>query len=121
MDTKAVADALVGMWSRGEWLQSGERFWADDVRSVEAVGGEMGDIRGKAAVRGKGEWWAANHEVHSAQVSGGPWINGDAFVVRFSMDLTSKLDGQRRQLDEVGVYTIRDGQIAEERFFYGGM
>ncbi len=46
-------------------------------------------------------------------------MNGDQFVVRFKMDLTQKETGNRIQMDEVGVYTIKNGKIAEERFFYG--
>jgi ketosteroid isomerase-like protein len=34
------------------------------------------------------------------------------------MDITVKETGARQQMDEVGVYTLKDGKIAEERFFY---
>jgi ketosteroid isomerase-like protein len=34
------------------------------------------------------------------------------------MDLTPKATGERITMDEVGLYTIRDGKIVEERFFY---
>ena len=120
MNTKAVADDLVAMWTRGEWEESGEKYWADDVVSVEAMGPPGADrtSRGKDAARAKGEWWQSNHEVHSSQVAGGPWMNGDQFVVQFKMDVTSKImGGQRIQLDETALYTIRDGKIVEERFF----
>ena len=53
-------------------------------------------------------------------MAGGPWINGDQFVVRFTMDVTQKQSGQRIAMDEAALYTIKDGKIAEERFFYGG-
>lgn len=121
MAVKDVAENLVAMWNRGEWVKSGETYWADDVVSVEAGGPPGMDpaSRGKDAVRGKGEWWQANHEVHSSQVSGGPWMNGDQFTVRFTMDVTPK-GGQRMTLDAIGLYTIKDDKIAEERFFYGG-
>jgi ketosteroid isomerase-like protein len=55
--------------------------------------------------------------VHDFEVTG-PFVNGDQFVVGFKMDLTPKSTGERTTMDEVGVYTIRDGKIAEERFFY---
>ena len=123
MDTKAVADDLVSLWKRGEWMESGERYWAEDVVSVEAGGPPGVDpvSRGKEAARAKSQWWADNHEVHSSEVAGGPWINGEQFVVRFVMDVTAKATGQRMHLDETALYTLRDGRIAEERFFYGGM
>jgi ketosteroid isomerase-like protein len=45
-------------------------------------------------------------------------VNGDQFTVRFKMDVTVKETGQRNQMDEIALYTIKDGKIAEERFFY---
>ena len=115
--TQEVAEDLVAMLKRGEFDASGEKYWADDVVSLEPMAGDMAEIRGKAGVRAKGEWWAANHEVHSSEVEG-PYVNGDQFAVRFKMDLTQKASGDRMTMDEVGVYTIRDGKIVEERFFY---
>lgn len=112
-----IANDLVAMWKAGEYDESGEKYWADDVVSYEnAPGGDMAEIRGKAGVRAKGEWWMANHEVHGAEVEG-PYINGDQFTVRFKMDLTPK-GGERHIMDEIGLYTIRNGKIAEEKFFY---
>lgn len=32
--------------------------------------------------------------------------------------MTPKESGQRTQMDEVGLYTVRNGKIVEERFFY---
>ncbi|MFN3523305.1 MAG: SnoaL-like domain-containing protein [Phenylobacterium sp.] len=119
MSTQEIANDLVALCKEGKFDEAGEKYWADDVLSVEAAPGDMAEVRGKDAVRGKGEWWNANHEIHSTEVEG-PYVNGDQFVVRFKMDLTQKASGQRMSMDEVGVYTVKDGKIAEERFFYGG-
>jgi ketosteroid isomerase-like protein len=115
--TQEVAQDLVAMLKQGQFDESGEKYWAEDVVSLEPMEGEMAEIRGKAGVKAKGDWWTANHEVHDVLVEG-PYVHGDQFVVRFKMDLTPK-GGGRTTMDEVGVYTIRDGKIAEERFFYG--
>jgi hypothetical protein len=114
--TQDVANDLVAMCKAGQFDESGEKYWADDVVSLEAMPGDMARIEGKAGVKAKGEWWAANHEVHDVIVEG-PYINGDQFAVRFKMELTPK-GGERRTMDEIGLYTIRNGKIAEERFFY---
>jgi ketosteroid isomerase-like protein len=116
--TQEVAQDLVAMLKQGQFDESGEKYWADDVVSLEPMEGDMARIEGKAGVRGKGEWWAANHEVHSSVVEG-PYVHGDQFVVRFKMELTPK-GGERITMDEVGVYTVKNGKIVEERFFYGG-
>ena len=98
---------------------------AVDRRSVGALAGPYGlhrhgqrGSRCRGAARGKGEWWADAHEIHSSEVEG-PYVNGDQFVVRFKMDLTQKASGERIKMDEVGLYTVKNGKIAEERFFYG--
>ena len=116
MNTQEIAHDLVALCKQGKFDEAGEKYWADDVLSVEAMGDEK-ESKGKDAARGKGEWWSANHEVHSSEVMG-PFINGDDFAVRFVMDLTLKETGARRQMDEVAFYRLKDGKIAEERFFY---
>ena len=116
MTTIDIAHDLVALCKAGKFDESGEKYWADDVVSVEAMGDEAVS-HGKAAARGKGEWWAGAHEIHSVEVEG-PYVNGDQFVVRFKMDMTVKETGVRQQMDEVGVYTMKNGKIAEERFFY---
>jgi hypothetical protein len=76
--------------------------------------GDMAVLNGRKAVEDKGQWRYANHEVHKVTVEG-PYVHGDQFIVRFTMEVTPK--GQKRiHLDEVGLYTVRDGKIVEERF-----
>lgn len=117
MDTATVAREFTDMCANGELTEAGEAFWAEDVVSLEPVPGEMARVEGREAVARKGEWWVANHEVHSVEVEG-PFVFEDQFAVRFSMDVTPK-DGDRMQMDEVALYTVRDGKIVEERFLYG--
>jgi ketosteroid isomerase-like protein len=118
MSTHDIAHDLVALCKEGKFEESGEKYWADDVVSIEPMG-DNPVMRGKDAVRAKGEWWVNNHETHSVEVEG-PYLNGDQFTVRFKMDVTVKANGQRMALDEHALYTIKDGRIAEERFFYGG-
>lgn len=117
MSTQAIADDLVALCKAGDFDTPGEKYWADDVLSVEASTDEMSELRGKDALKGKGEWWNANHEIHSVEVEG-PYVNRDQFIVRFKMDLTQKESGQRIQMDETALYTVKAGKIVEERFFY---
>jgi ketosteroid isomerase-like protein len=117
MSTQELAQAFTDLCRKGEFEEAGKRFWSDDIVSKEAMPGEMAEIKGRKGVEAKGAWWYANHEVHSAKVEG-PYVNGDQFVVRFTMDITPK-GGQRMSMDEVGLYTVRDGKVVEESFFYG--
>jgi len=119
MTVKAIADDFAAMCKAGGFDQAGHKYWSDDVVSVEAGGPDGMDpvSRGIEAVKAKGEWWYANHEIHSAEATG-PFVNGDQFIMRFKMDVTMKASGQRMQMDEDALYTVRDGKIVEERFFY---
>ena len=121
MTVTEIAKDLVALCSEGKFAESGEKYWSDDVVSIEPGAPPGGDAvsRGKAAVIAKGEWWANTHQTNSAEAHG-PYVNGDQFAVRFVMDVTVKETGARMQMDEIGVYTVKDGKIVEERFFYGG-
>jgi hypothetical protein len=119
MTTQEIAEEFAALCKAGKFEEAGERFWADDVVSVEPMAGEMAVLKGKAAVKGKGDWWYANHDIHSAETHG-PYVNGEQFALRFSLDVTQKANGQRMQMEEVGLYTLRDGKVAEERFFFRG-
>jgi ketosteroid isomerase-like protein len=121
MSTADVANALVALCKAGKFGEAGETYWAEDVVSIEAMGppGQDPASHGKAAARAKGEWWEGAHEVHSIEVEG-PYLNGDQFSVRFKMDVTNRQSGQRMAMDEHALYTVKDGKIVEERFFYGG-
>ena len=119
MTTLEIAKAFTQMCAKGEFDKAGQTYWSDDIVSCEAMEGPMALVKGRKAVEGKGAWWYANNEVHGVKVEG-PYVNGDQFTVRFTMDVTPK--GQSRMtMDEHGLYTVRNGKIAEERFFYGGM
>ncbi len=117
MNTQDIANDLVALCKTGDFSTPGEKYWADEVRSIEPMG-DSPVSEGKAAARAKGEWWSGAHDVHGVEVEG-PYVNGDQFVVRFKMDVTIKDSGQRINMDEMAVYSVKDGKIAEERFFYG--
>lgn len=92
-----------------------QAFWADDILSLEPVEGETARCEGREALLAKHAWWEANAEVHSVTTEG-PYIHGDQFALRFTMDVT--MHGERWQMAEIGLYTVKDGKIAEERFMF---
>lgn len=117
MSIKDTAHAFTDLLKSGDHTGAAERFNAEDIVSYEAMEGPMAVCRGRDAVKQKSDWWYANHEIHDV-TSEGPFINGDQFAVRFTMDITAKESGQRMQMTEIGLYTVKDAKITEERFYY---
>lgn len=120
MNTMEMARKMVDLCRQGKNLEALDTLFADEMVSIEACempGAPAREIKGRAAVRAKGEWWVANHEIHSATV-GGPWPHDDRFIVIFSYDVTHQPSGQRMQMEEAALYTVSDGKIVREEFFY---
>ncbi|MEM6909484.1 MAG: nuclear transport factor 2 family protein [Pseudomonadota bacterium] len=97
-------------------IKAYQSFWSDNIVSLEPGDSPMARVEGREALLKKHAWWMANTQVHSTTTEG-PYVFGDQFAVRYGMDVT--MDGERSQMEEVGIYTVADGKIAEERFFYG--
>lgn len=115
-----VASKLVAYCREGNEVQGLNELYAPDAVSVEATPMEGGSAEstGIEAIKGKHEWWSGAHEVHSSKVEG-PFFHGpDRFGVIFEIDLTNKESNQRMQMRELGVYTVKDGKIVREEFFY---
>ena len=117
MTTREIADAVVALSKAGNLEAIGKTYWADDIVSLEDMEGPMGRLEGRAAVTAKNDWWNGAHEVHNVETHG-PFVHGNQFAVRWVMDVTQKESGNRITMDEVALYTIKDGKIVEERFFY---
>lgn len=117
MTTQTIATDFVALLKQGKHGEAASAYNAEDIASYENMPGPMAACHGRDAVKQKGEWWAANHEVHEFTTEG-PYLNGEQFAVQFSFDVTVKESGERRKMHEIGLYTVKDGKIAEERFFY---
>ena len=120
MTTLAIANQIVELCRQGKNREA-KALYAEDAVSVEAFAPPGADrvSRGLAAIRAKGEWWTANHEIHSAYVAG-PWPHGDQFIVGFQYEVTHKPSGKRIKMEEMGLYTVEGGKIVREEFFYSG-
>ena len=114
-----IAHTLVDCCKNGREADALSNLYADDAVSVEAV--DMGDgaaVKGLDGIRGKHEWWNNSFEVHSSSVDG-PYLHGDnRFSVIFAVDSTNKETGERAKMQEVAVYSVADGKIVREEFYY---
>jgi ketosteroid isomerase-like protein len=122
MTTQEIANQLVALCRAGKNIEAVDTLLSDDVVSVEAVGNEAvpAVMNGRSAIRGKNEWWINNHTVHSAQVKG-PYPNGDRFAVFYDFTVTPLAGegaGKKMRMQEVALYTVTDGKVSREEFFY---
>ena len=122
MTTMDIAQQYVALCREGKNEECLDKLFAKDAVSVEALsppGGEERVASGLDAIRAKGKNWGENNTVHKADVTG-PYPNEDRFAVRFTYDITNKPSGKRVTMDEIGLFTVENGKITREEFFYTG-
>jgi len=119
MSVADVANGLVGLCRQGQSTEAIEKYYSDDIVSIEPVGSPEMPARqeGIAAIKGKNQWWMENHEVHKMEIDG-PFVGEGAFAARFFIDVTQKFSGQRMQMTEMALYTVKDDKITQEEFYY---
>lgn len=114
-----IGHALVDHCRKGENAQAIAAFYSPDIVSVEAVSmpGFPAEVRGVDAVLAKNRAWVESHHVHEAAVHG-PFPHGDRFAVLFTYDITNKQTNLRNKMEEVALFTVENGKIVREEFFY---
>ncbi len=119
MTTQEVAQELTDLCKAGKFMEAIDKLYSNDIVSVEAAAGPDGsrEMTGLDAVKGKANWWEANHEIHGGSLEG-PLVAGSHFTVRMTFDVTFKPTGARNTMDELAVYQVKDGKIVREEFFY---
>jgi SnoaL-like protein len=111
-----VAQAVAGLIRSGATAEVEDKFLAPGIESVEGVGVSMA-FAGKKAVLAKYRGWEADHEIHAMNVDG-PWVGATGFALRYTLDATQKSTGQRHQMEEIAVYTVKNGKIVREEFHF---
>jgi len=119
MTTLEVGKKLVDLVRARKNAEAMETLYDPNIVSVEAgaPGGAPTESTGVAACIEKGKQWQAGHEVHAANADG-PFPHGDKFAVFLSYDVTQRESKQRFKMEEVAVYTVKNGKIVREEFFY---
>ena len=120
--TMEVGRKLVELCNQGKNLDAIDTLYSKDIVSIEVRGDEKMPARmqGIDAIRGKNQWWLDNHEVHGGETKG-PFPHGERFIAYMKYDVTPKVGpfaGKRMQFEEAGLYTVRDGKVVQEEFFY---
>ena len=119
MTLKEIADDLVAGCREDRARANLDRLYAADAVSVEAADmGQGREAAGLDAIRAKHDWWEANMEMLGGSVTG-PMLHGDdRFAVIFRMKAREKATGNVSEMEEVAIYTVTDGRITREEFYY---
>lgn len=119
MTTMEIGKELVALCRQGKNQEAIDRLYSPNIESVEAVAMPgMGQTqKGTQAIKGKNQWWVDNHQIHEGTVEG-PYPHGDRFILRFKYDVTPTHTGKRIALDETALYTVQNGKVVKEEFFY---
>ena len=117
MTLKEKTEDIYNQVAQGKLLDAFDQYYADDVVITEP----RGTWQGKVACRThEEEFLSMVKEVHGMEVKA-ITSDEDAGIVMHetSMDVTFQ-DGNRVNMEQVGVQKWKDGKIVHERFYYQG-
>ncbi len=117
-DVTSIANDFTALWLAGDFRGAGEKYWADDVVSIEPgakPGWPGGVCRGIEAVRTRKLQWLTTHAIEDLSLDG-PFVTGDHFALFVDMLIVHA--GRRTPHSQIAVFAVRDGKIVEERYFH---
>lgn len=117
-----VASGLVKLCRKGKFLSAVDKYYSDDIVSVEPVDSPKmpAEQSGIDRIRAKNKWFEDAFEVHSVQVDG-PYLGKNQFAARLTLDVTQKAAGKRFTMTEMALYSVKKGKIVREEFYYNAM
>lgn len=121
MTLNEIAQAMADHCRNGTEEDGLKALYAEDAVSVEALaqpGGGPQHFEGLDAIRGKHDYWNNTMELKSMEVLGPYPHQPDKFALLFKGEAVIKETGQPFPMDEVAIYTVKDGKIVREEFFY---
>ena len=118
--TAEVALEFAAMLRDGQFEAAGNRFWAQDVTSIEPQalpGGIPARVSGIAAARSKCRARFGRAVIDEIGIDG-PFVTGDQFALFLDLVFVDPAGKANQPFSEIALYTVREGEIAEERHFY---
>jgi len=114
MTTQEIADQLVARCRAGKFVEAIAEFYAPDVRQSENGGAPS---TGRDALVKACQGWLDSRVMHGTELLG-VHVAADSFVLEFKYDTTPHATKERMQWCEAAIYRVRNGQIADVRFYY---
>jgi len=118
MTTQEVANRLNELLKESKWMEVQQELFGDDAESVEPPHSQgLQSVKGKAAIKKKGEDFNNMVEEVHGGFAGEPIVAGNYIAVAMGFDATMKGMG-RQKMEEIVLYEVKNGKIIKEQFFY---
>ncbi len=118
MTTQEVANRLVALCRTGQYQQAVQELYAPDIVSVEPEGAPNRMVTGLAAIAEKGKKFESMIEKVNKSIISDPIVAENFFSCNMLMNVQMKGAPVAIDMDEICVYTVNDGKIVREEFFY---
>jgi hypothetical protein len=111
-----VARQFTDLLRAGKYAEIEERWLGPGIESVEGHGASM-SWKGKKNVLAKYRAWEAENQFVDPKIEG-PWVGATGFAVKFVGEIVHNATGERHPMEEIAVYTVRDGKVVREEFHF---
>jgi len=118
MTTQEVANRLVTLCREGNYQQAITELYSPDIVSVEAEGAPDRIVKGLAGIAEKGKKFESMIEKVNKSVVSDPIVAENFFSCAMLMNVQMKGMPMAIDMDEICVYTVNEGKIVREEFFY---
>ena len=118
MTTQEIANRLVEVCRLGKYEQTVKELYSPNIVSVEPEGVPNRIVKGLEAIAEKGKNFEARIERVNKSVITDPIVANNIFSCAMLMNVNMKDVPVPIDMDEICVYTVADGKIVKEEFFY---
>lgn len=117
MTTTEIAHKLIELCRAGNNMEAYTTLYSPDITSIESEGMEPREAHGMDAILAKAQAWMEMFETPATMWCDEPIISGNVFACKMGFAGTGK-DGKEIKGEEIAVYTVKDGKIIKEQFFW---
>ncbi|MEP6750085.1 MAG: nuclear transport factor 2 family protein [Bacteroidota bacterium] len=117
MTTQDVATKFHEYMQQGAFDKIYTELFSEDATSDETPGSDWTKANGMKEIHEKGKKWQEVAEEMYGGTTAVPVVAGDYFTCFMTMDFKPR-GGERTNMQEIGLYKVKNGKIVSEQFFY---
>ena len=118
MSTQEVANKLVRLCREGQWEQAVMELYSPNIISEEPEGVPNRIVSGFKALAEKGKAFQSKIEKINSSFISDPIVAENFFSITMKMNVNMHGVPTPIDMDEVCVYTVNNGKVVKEQFFY---